>query len=476
MKSSKGITMASLVVMIASIILLSTMAIGFGYKYLKETKEADDKYFTEVLSNAVIKRENNYTVNSIEYPRAGYYINSSEIFKEILTKYMPQYKNNSELLYDRGLWYIVDTNAANKLGVRESDKYIDIFDKDKNEKMTLALVDYYSGTVWLFEINGLEIADLEGGLSGDSFRPTDDHEHDFNLEHATCTEDKKCLICGLVVEVAKGHTYEGGIPYKWIDDEFHYNKECVVCHMIGGYERHKNLDGYAFYQSGDGTWYHYTGCSVCGWPGDVKDYESCDIIWQSISDSKHVKKCRICEHEEEFLHEFKYAYVDQTYHEQVCTVCGYVRIKFEPHEDNDDDGYCDKCGGEIIKGEEPILEYVNIMNKEYNDSNFVTNDETIKLTFKSDKRISESKVTICGYGGDYIKYTYSADKKTCVVELLVDADIVIAQNTEVTFTINCKSESTGKWMLSAMTATTDGSYLIYDSVPPEIEYILKETY
>ena len=83
MKSSKGITMASLVVMIASIILLSTMAIGFGYKYIKETKEADDKYFTEVLSNAVTKRENNYTVNSIEYPRAGYYINSSEIFKEI---------------------------------------------------------------------------------------------------------------------------------------------------------------------------------------------------------------------------------------------------------------------------------------------------------------------------------------------------------------------------------------------------------
>ena len=105
------------------------------------------------------------------------------------------------------------------------------------------------------------------------------------------------------------HTKDGS-SYKWIDDEFHYNKECVVCHMQGGYERHKNLDGYAFYKSGDGTWYHYTGCSVCGWPGTIKDYEECDTIWKSISDSKHVKKCRICEHEEEFLHEFKYAYVE----------------------------------------------------------------------------------------------------------------------------------------------------------------------
>ena len=38
-KDSKGITMASLVVMIASIILLSTMAISFGYRYLTETKK-----------------------------------------------------------------------------------------------------------------------------------------------------------------------------------------------------------------------------------------------------------------------------------------------------------------------------------------------------------------------------------------------------------------------------------------------------
>ena len=84
MKNSRGITLASLVVMIASIILLSTMAIGFGYRYLTETKEADRKYFAEVLSNAVSKRESNYNVNSLEYPRIGYKIKSSEAFKDII--------------------------------------------------------------------------------------------------------------------------------------------------------------------------------------------------------------------------------------------------------------------------------------------------------------------------------------------------------------------------------------------------------
>ena len=48
MKNSKGVTLASLVIIIASIILLATMAISFGYKYLTETQEADEKYFKEV--------------------------------------------------------------------------------------------------------------------------------------------------------------------------------------------------------------------------------------------------------------------------------------------------------------------------------------------------------------------------------------------------------------------------------------------
>ena len=156
MKSSKGITLASLVVMIASIILLSTLAIGYGYRYLQETKEADEKYFCEVLSNAVSKRENNHTVNSSEYPRVGYHIKTIDAFKEIIDSYIPILKSsNADLLYERGLWYIVDNVTAEKLGVKDSENYVDVFDETNTEKMTVALVDYYSGAVYVFDINGL---------------------------------------------------------------------------------------------------------------------------------------------------------------------------------------------------------------------------------------------------------------------------------------------------------------------------------
>ena len=69
MKRSNGITLTTLVIMIASIILLSGLAIGFGYRYITETKQADIAYFSEVLSSAVTRRENNFSINSIEYPR-----------------------------------------------------------------------------------------------------------------------------------------------------------------------------------------------------------------------------------------------------------------------------------------------------------------------------------------------------------------------------------------------------------------------
>ena len=474
MKDSRGITLATLVVMIASIILLSTMAIGFGYRYLTGTKEADEKYFKEVLSSAVSKREGNHNVSKKEYPRIGYNIASVDAFKEIIDKYIPELKSvNSELLFERGHWYIVDKETAKDLGVKGSENYIDIFDEDSEEKMTVTLVDYSSGAVYIFDINGIEIGNIKDSLSGDVFNPEDGHEHDFNIPAATCTEDKKCLICGYVIETALGHDYNGEMPAEPIDDEFHYKKECTRCHMKGGYERHQDLDQYAFYESGD-VWYHYNGCSVCGWPEDGRNYEKCTIVWESISDTEHVKKCKICEHEEKHEHVFKYVCIDEVYHEQVCTICGFVKIKYEPHEG---ERYCDKCGCEIIKTQNPILLEVILKNKEYPESKYVTDGETIQLIFTADKKITDANVTICGYGGDNIRYTYSSDRLTCTAELYVDSHIAIAQNSEVTFTIDCKSVTTGASLETPMTDTTnDESYLIYDSIPPTMEYIPKESY
>lgn len=473
MKDSKGITMASLVVMIASIILLSTMAISFGYRYLTETKKADEKYFKEVLSSAVTKRENNHTVNSPEYPRVGYQITDANSFQEILNKYVPSIKDNGEILFDRGLWYIVDTKVAEKLGVKGSSDYIDVFDKESDESAKVALVDYYTGAVFLIDIN-----DVQGitGISGDvDIIPDDGHIHNFNIPEATCTQDKKCLICGYVAQAALGHLYEGK-AYEPIDDEFHYSKDCKRCGMKGGYERHTDLNNYSFYKSGDGEWYHYSGCSKCGWPTDGRNYEKCTTQWKSISDTEHVKECKVCKHSETSLHECEYICIDDHYHEYVCKICGYKKIKYELHED-DGTHKCKKCGCEIATGEEPLLESVILKNKEWPDSHFVTDGETIQLIIKADRMISNVEATICGYGGDKIKYKYSDDKLTCTAELFVDEDVVIAQNTKVTFSVSCKSVSSDKWMTApASTTTEEGSYLIYDSIPPLVDYIPKAEY
>lgn len=472
MKDSKGITMASLVIMIASIILLSTMAISFGYRYLTETKNADEKYFKEVLSSAVTKRENNHTVNSPEYPRVGYQITELEGFQDILNKYVPSIKNDSEILFDRGLWYIVDNKAAEKLGVKGSSEYIDVFDKDSTENAKVALVDYYSGAVYIIDIK--DVSGI-GGISGDTeIIPDDGHIHNFNIEAATCTLDKKCLICGYVAETALGHLYEGK-GYEPIDEEFHYSKDCKRCGMKGGYERHTGLDLFSFYKSGDGEWYHYNGCSECGWPTDNRNYQKCDIFWKSVSDDEHAKECRICKHSENSAHDCEYICIDDNYHEYVCKICGYKKIKYELHED-DGTHKCKKCGCEMATGDQPLLEKVVIKNKEWVNSNFVTDGETIQLVIKADRMISNVEAKICGYGGDKIKYKYSDDKLTCTAELFVDEDVVISQNSKVTFSISCKSVSSDKWMTTPAVTTTDESYLIYDSVSPEVDYILKEEY
>ena len=124
-----------------------------------------------------------------------------------------------------------------------------------------------------------------------------------------------------------------------------------------------------------------------------------------------------------------------------------------------------------------MLVDVKLKNKEYTESHYVTNGETIQLIFKANQPISEANVTICGYGDKNIKYTYSADRLECTAEMEVKDNMTIAQNTKVTFEIDCKSRTTGKWLNTKITKTSSAdSYLIYDSIAPELEYILKETY
>ena len=478
MKNSRGITMASLVIVITVIVLLATMAIGFGYRYLVKTKQTNEEVFVEVLSSAVTKRENNFAVSSEEYPRVGYRIKSSDAFKSIVEKYVPRITGNYEMMYERGSWYIVDNNYAGKLGVKGSEDFLDTLGSSDDGKMKLALIDYISGTVLLFDASTSDAGSIISGVEqSGGLEPSDGHVHDYNIPAATCTEDRKCVICGYVIQPALGHLYSDGAATP-IDEEFHYRKTCERCGMQGGIERHSGLNEYVWYESGDGTWYHYNGCTVCGWARDDghRNYQRCTTKYEITSDTIHTLKCQVCLHGEEAPHRLKYNYLDENYHEYVCTDCGYYRSKFEPHRDPNHDNICDDCGGEIILTEEPVLEQVTIQNKEYPTSKYVTNGETIVLTYVSDKAIYDSIVTIAGYGNEKLNYTYSSDRRTCTVELYVSDDVNIEQNTEIAFSINCKSLTTGKWIVDPIVKTSDGSSLTYDSLAPLGEYVYKTEY
>ena len=244
MRDSKGITLASLVVIIASTILLSSLAISTGYRYIRKVNEADETHFEEILSNVVVKRENNYNINSGDYGRLGYYINNQNTFNKIIDEFIPKLVSaNKDKIFEEGKWYIVDLESAKELGVKDVDKYIDIFNKGEDKKIKISLVDYISGAVYVFDANSKDI-NVETEKTKDISRVGCEHK---NKSFLTCTTDEKCLDCGIVLKVAAGHEYNEKAPYEY-DKEFHYTKECAKCGMLSGFEKH----------SGD------TSCYECG--------------------------------------------------------------------------------------------------------------------------------------------------------------------------------------------------------------------
>lgn len=245
MNSSKGITLASLVVIIASIILLSSLAIHSGYKYIKETKSADENYFKEILSNAVLKRENNYKVSSGEYNRIGYHVNTQADFENIIDNCIPELVSaNKTLMFEEGEWYIVDAQTAKELGVKDVEKYMDIIDLNIDKKQKVSMVNYIDGSTYIFEMNNSKL-NYSGDRTLDKNKVGCKHE---NVSGLTCNNDKRCLDCGYILEVATGHAYES-VAIEEHDDKFHYTKKCTKCGMTSGFEKH----------SGDSS------CDKCGY-------------------------------------------------------------------------------------------------------------------------------------------------------------------------------------------------------------------
>lgn len=483
MRDSRGISMVSLIVTIVCIILLSSIAIGTGTKYIRETKSNSREAFISVMSNAVSRRHEDTNLNSVSYPYLGYYINDAVLFERV---FAPKVAEN--IVFENATWYVVDTTTARELGVKEPEKYIETVDENYTEEIKVALVDYETARVYLIDAYSSEISGLENSGGG----PILGHMHryvDYDL-YPNCTEPRKCADCGFIDAEPLGHVYDplaAPLPAVGDEENAHYNKTCIVCSMQGGYERH--IFVYTHFIK-DGEWYHEAKCSACGYvkrnaDGTDKEELCTQVVnLPELEDEKlvnHIRSCTVCLHEEVETHDIAYRRISESMHEKYCAhpLCGFL-IAREYHVDNEaPEDKCDYCGADIISYEYPQIAIAEM--KKTNPVPTTTEDkyiakygDTITLRFVADKQITNLEVYI---GGHLMSSAIATISTTDNKEWTITYDISTARpipDGNITFSIYCESLSSNVPLPSKITNTTDGRKVLFDGTNPTIQYIPKE--
>ena len=463
MQKSKGISMISLVVTIVCMILLSSMAIGIGLRYNKETKNRDETAFVEVLSAAVSTRHEETNVDSVNYPYVGYYIKDEEKFDSVFAP-----KISTKEKFETGIWYVVDNVSADKLGVKKSEDYIEKVEDGKLENVKVALVNYANGETYLINVTANEMKDLD--FSNDN--KVEGHTHKYAITEPTCTEGVVCTECGFILKEPLGHTYgdsaTSAIP---VDDQTHFRKECIRCHMQGDNEPH--TFSYEFININN-AWYHKQTCAVCGWASAVPI--ACTLAYK-LSDNpneastSHITVCKVCGHTESEEHTLVYKRITISEHEVTCDKCGHF-LRNELHIDDDDNNFCDLCGYEIGDYLPPIIKVCTMINKSATAEDrkyYAKYGDTIEITFESYRPIKDVTVAISGH--KVTNVSSSNNDKLWVAEYTI-ADGSGFSNGKIPFSITCESNS-GIAISKAQTDTTDSKYVIFDGNSPIIEYIEK---
>ena len=463
MQKSKGISMISLVVTIVCMILLSSMAIGIGLRYNKETKNRDEEAFIEVLSSAASARHEETNVDSKNYPYVGYYIKDEEKFNSI---FLPKIDDSNK--FENGIWYVIDNISASKLGIKKADDYIENVEVGKDEAVKVALVNYSNGTTYIIDVTADEVKDLD--LSGDS--QITGHVHKYTITEPTCTEGVVCTECGFILKEPLGHLYGNELTVaEPVDEKTHYTKDCIRCHMQGDYEPHTFT--YEHLKI-DGVWYHNKKCTLCGWSSSAPI--PCTLIYKVSSNPdeasiSHIVRCKECNNEENENHTIVYRGISSKEHEVYCSKCEYS-VRVESHVDNNKDNRCDTCDYEIGDYLYPIITFCQMVNKSATTEEgkyYAKYGDTAKLTFESLRPITNVQVTIANQ--KCTNLSSSSDGKQWTAEYKIENGSGIS-NGKINFKITCESNS-GISIQNPQTATTDNKYIVFDGNSPIIDYINK---
>ena len=154
---------------------------------------------------------------------------------------------------------------------------------------------------------------------------------------ATCTEAKKCEVCGEPYGELdpSNHTDLSG----WIFDEIDHWKDCADCKAVGIDNAAHTFDEWIIDKEPTATeaGLKHRTCSVCHYketatiPSVPCTHEG-STTWEPANDGvHHVKKCADCDTElATEKHNFAYCDNMDGFHSMTCDVCGEARI--EPHD------------------------------------------------------------------------------------------------------------------------------------------------
>lgn len=476
MRDSKGISMISLIVTIICTILLASLAIGTGSRYIMESRSRDRAAFVSVMSNAVARRHADTVLNSIAYPYLGYYVNDSVIFEKI---FVP--KVSEPIKYENGIWYVLDTATARELGVKEPEKYIETIDISYPETVKVALVNYATGKVYLIDAYASEMSGLDSVISG----PVVGHHHRYvdEINYPNCTEPLKCADCGFISKEALGHKYDADRlpePASGDEENAHYNRQCIVCDMQGGYEPH---DFEYEHLEKNGNWYHKSYCVICGYSKKygIETEERCtEVIKLSESESErtnnHIRSCRVCGHTISEAHDVGYRRISESMHEKYCLniLCGHT-ITREYHVDDNSDSKCDLCNSDILSYSYPqlgIVEMVNVNPISESQKYIAKYGDNVSLKIVADKAIRKETLEVIIAGQKVPQDDLvTSDNKTWNIIFYLNPNVEIP-NGDIAFRITCESMS-GVELPAPITSTSDGKKVVFDGTAPSVQYVPK---
>lgn len=484
MKSNKGISMITLIITIICMIIFLGIAYRIGSRYISESKEEERSSLVSILSTSVVRRQNDkyIGVGETDLHYIGYHI-STENFEKLYEVF-----EKKDCMYEPGLWYALDAEKADELGIVDANKYL-IKDLEKNTDdqidKYLAVVDYYTGRVELLKHENIRdsIGDIVDGDDGTGcehqftivscIEPsvckkcgmvgTKALGHNYNLDAATCTEDKKCTRCGYIAEKAIGHEYENTLSY---NDEGHFNK-CIrydTCHGVGNFKKHELV----YYENLGDEWIHEVICKVCGWKNTE---EACTTMVKSKDTLVHIKYCTKCGKERETDHDEvkQYKYVDRHEHLVWCKSCNYDLYKEEHIDVKLPYGICDLCKGIIDITSAPRIDKLEIKNITPTGENeyWAKTGDILEITIETSIVLGRAP-------------TIKLQDITIREEDMVQEDLswtIQIDTDEYPFVDGFMSievsDLVSVWGVEApdKTETTDDKYVTYDSTKPEYIYI-----